>query len=72
MTRIKDFKEKLIAIEMKLAFQDELLDTLNEVVTKQSKELQNLWDANRLLKQSINEVKSDAEEPSIEMPPPHY
>ena len=72
MTSIKDFEEKLNAIEIKLAFQDELLDTLNDVVTRQSKELQNLWDANRLLKQSINEVKSDASEPSVDTPPPHY
>jgi len=66
-------EEKINELEIKLAFQDDLLNSLNEIVTRQDKEILNLWAANRLLKQNMNEIKSDNIETSNEeAPPPHY
>ena len=62
---------KLDDIEMKLAFQDDLLNALNDVVTRQDKEIQELWISNRLLKQGMNEMKGDSA-PKGDEPPPHY
>jgi len=63
--------DKLNELEMKVSFQDDLLNTLNDVIAKQDREIQNLWTANGALKQSMNELKgSDSEEQ--EAPPPHY
>lgn len=57
---------------MKLAFQDDTIDTLNQIVTKQSRDIQDLWTANKVLKQSLNEMKSGNEDNAPEPPPPHY
>ena len=48
---------RLSELEVKLSFQDDLLTTLNDVIVKQDKEIQDLWLANRLLKQSIGDLK---------------
>ncbi|KZY70942.1 hypothetical protein A3742_09645 [Oleiphilus sp. HI0071] len=69
----QELATKLEALEIKLAFQEDTIDTLNAMVTKQDKEIQELWSANRLLKQSLNEMKSGSDEnDGPEPPPPHY
>lgn len=73
MSDSKQIEEKIDELEIKLAFQDDLLNALNEIVTRQDKEILNLWTANRLLKQNMNEIKNDnAESNNEEPPPPHY
>lgn len=66
-----DIENKLNDLEIKMAFQEDLLQALNDVIAKQDKEIQDLWAANRLLKQSMNELK-DNTSPANEAPPPHY
>jgi len=73
MSDSKQIENKIYELEIKLAFQDDLLNSLNEIVTRQDKEILNLWAANRLLKQSVNEIKNDnTETNNEEAPPPHY
>lgn len=67
-----ELAKKLEALEIKLAFQEDTIDTLNDMVAKQDKEIQDLWAANRLLKQSLNDMKSGTEGDGPEPPPPHY
>jgi len=67
----KDLESKINELEIKSSFQDDLLNTLNDIVSRQEIEIQKLWDANRLLKRSINEVKTDNSNGDIEQPP-HY
>ncbi|KZX78065.1 hypothetical protein A3715_20495, partial [Oleiphilus sp. HI0009] len=68
---LEQLTHKLEELEMKLAFQDDTIDTLNQIVTKQSREIQDLWTANKVLKQSLNEMKSGNEDNAPEPPPPH-
>lgn len=68
----KTQEEKINELEMKLTFQDDLLQALNEIVTRQDKEIQDLWSANRLLKQSMNDLKQGNSGPAADAPPPHY
>jgi len=73
MSDSKQIENKIYELEIKLAFQDDLLNSLNDIVTRQDKEILNLWAANRLLKQSVNEMKNDnIETNNEEAPPPHY
>lgn len=65
-------EDRLNELEMKLVFQDDLLQSLNDIVIKQDKEIQDLWAANRLLKQSMNELKDNDHGLQDEAPPPHY
>lgn len=64
--------ERLNELEMKVIFQDDLLNALNDVVIRQDKEIMKLWDANRLLKQSMQDIKSGFKEEVADSPPPHY
>lgn len=73
MSDSKQIYDKIDELEIKLAFQDDLLNSLNDIVTRQDKEILNLWSANRLLKQNMNEIKNDSiETNNEEAPPPHY
>jgi len=73
MSNTKQIEEKINELEIKLAFQDDLLNSLNDIVTRQDKEILDLWTANRLLKQSMHDMKSETGGTEIEeAPPPHY
>lgn len=67
-------EEKIDELEMKLTFQEDLLNTLNDIVTRQDKDILDLWAANRVLKHDLTEMKKDHSEtsPGQEPPPPHY
>lgn len=70
---IDTMNNRIDELEMKVIFQDDLLNSLNDIVTRQDKEIMRLWDANRLLKQSMQEIKSDSQEDNaVDVPPPHY
>lgn len=67
-----DIEARLNELEIKLIFQDDLLNTLNDIVTRQDQEIMKLWDANRLLKQSMQDIKEGGKEEFVDVPPPHY
>ncbi len=65
--------DRLTDLEIKLAFQEDLLDSLNQVVTEQQKMLDLLQGQVRLLYQQLNSLQpSDIAMASEEAPPPHY
>lgn len=70
--QITKLEDKLNELEMKLIFQDDLLNTLNDIVTRQDQEIMKLWDANRLLKQSMHDIKDNNNDQPVDVPPPHY
>ena len=66
-------EDKIIDLQSKLAFQDETINDLNEVITDQQNQLDQLREDIRLLNLRISSVAessnvSDEKEP----PPPHY
>jgi SlyX protein len=65
--------ERLTELEVKLAFQDDLLDTLNLTVTRQQQQIELLQQQLRLLYQQMrsNAPDSDPSAPQHEIPP-HY
>jgi len=68
-------EERMIALETRSAFQDDLLNTLNEQVSHQQIMLRELWDANRLLQDQLRNIQpADGEQGGTdnEPPPPHY
>lgn len=69
---LSNLETRLNDLEVKLSFQDDLLNTLNDVIAKQDKEIQDLWSANKLLKQSLGEIKAGGQNTANEPPPPHY
>ena len=41
-------EERLAELEMRLAFQDELINTLSDQVAKQEMDIRELWDAKKI------------------------
>lgn len=66
-------ENKIIDLQSKLAFQDETINELNEVITDQQNQLDKLSEEIRLLNlriSSVAEASNVTEEK--EPPPPHY
>jgi len=60
-------------LQMKLAFQDDLLEQLNQVVTNQQQQITNLELALETMKVQVNTMQTASQEsgPQHELPP-HY
>lgn len=66
-------ENRLISVEEKLAFQDDLLDALNKTVAKQQQQMDLLQDEIRLLYQQMKTLQPSSMEASSEPElPPHY
>lgn len=66
-------ENRIIDLESKLAFQDETINDLNEVITDQQQQLDQLREDIRLLNLRISSVaESSSVSEEKEPPPPHY
>ena len=66
-------ENKIIELQSKLAFQDETINDLNEVITDQQQQLDQLREEIRLLGLRIASVaESSSTSDEKEPPPPHY
>ena len=66
-------EDRISELESRVAFQEQMIDQLNDVVTKQDRMLMDLSRLVKILNQKVNqeqgqEVDVEASEP----PPPHY
>ncbi len=67
-----DIDTRLAELEVKLAFQDELLDALNATVARQQKEMELLQQQMRLLYQQLRSSQPDNGAGGGHEIPPHY
>lgn len=68
-----DLQTRLDELETRLAFQDDIINTLSEQVAKQEMDIRELWNAKRLLHNQLKEVSpSNLKGEEEETPPPHY
>ncbi|MEC7727572.1 MAG: SlyX family protein [Pseudomonadota bacterium] len=68
-----DLETRLEELETRLAFQDDLINTLSEQVAKQEMDIRELWEAKRLLHKQLKDVSpSNIKSEQEETPPPHY
>jgi SlyX protein len=65
-------ESRLIDIETKLAYQEDTLLKLNDIVCEQQQQIQKLEQTNRLLIERFRELTTTDQEQNIEQPPPHY
>jgi len=69
----KTLEDRIADLEMRLAFQDDVINTLSEQVTKQEMDIRELWEAKRLMHQQLKDVSpSHIRREEEETPPPHY
>ncbi|MFY3776075.1 MAG: SlyX family protein [Marinobacter salsuginis] len=68
-----DLETRLDELETRLAFQDDVINTLSEQVAKQEMDIRELWEAKRLLHKQLKDVSpSNIKSEQEETPPPHY
>ena len=71
MSDIKTLSDRIDALEAKLMFQDETIETLNQTITAQWRQIDALTRQVAALKDRLQEAESNATGPADE-PPPHY
>jgi len=68
-----DLQARLDELETRLAFQDDVINTLSEQLAKQEMDIRELWNAKRLLHNQLKDVSSsNIKREEEEAPPPHY
>ncbi len=63
--------ERIDALEMRLTYQDEAIETLNQTITAQWKQIDAMTRQLGELKDRLQDAESNARGPANE-PPPHY
>jgi len=71
MSEAKTLSERIDALEMRLTFQDETIETLNQTITAQWQQIDALTRQVAALQERLREAESNATGPANE-PPPHY
>ncbi|HET8802232.1 MAG TPA: SlyX family protein [Marinobacter sp.] len=68
-----DLETRLDELETRLAFQDDVINTLSEQVARQEMDIRELWEAKRLLHKQLKDVSpTNIKSEQDETPPPHY
>lgn len=69
----KELESRLAELETRLAFQEQVIDTLSDQVARQELDIRALWDAKKELhKQLRDAAPSNIRREEDETPPPHY
>jgi SlyX protein len=71
MSDVRTLNERIDALETKLMFQDDTIETLNETITEQWLKIDALTRQVALLSERLQEAEANAPGPASE-PPPHY
>ena len=71
MSDVNALSERIDALEIRLTFQDETIETLNQTITAQWQQIDALTRQLAELKDRVQEAESNATGP-VNEPPPHY
>ena len=71
MSDVKALSERIDALEMRIAYQDKTIETLNQTITAQWTEIDRLTRQLAELKERVREAESNVPGPANERPP-HY
>jgi SlyX protein len=71
VSELKTLSERVDALESRLAFQDDTIETLNRTVTEQWTKIDALTRQLLVLRERLQEAENQMPRPANE-PPPHY
>lgn len=70
---MSEAEELIVELQTKLAFQDDLLEELNNVVTEQQHQLMRMHNAIETLKRQVKSLQTEQQTSGeAKEPPPHY
>jgi len=69
---MKVMNEEIVAIEMKLAYLEDMVVTLNELVIKQQKQIEHLESGRKDLERQLEEITESGQGSMPHQKPPHY
>lgn len=72
MSGIDNMDARLVELEMRVAFQDDTIQALNDVVVQQQQQLEQMHRQLKLLSNRQAELSSVVSESLPDVPPPHY
>lgn len=65
--------DRLAELESRVAFQEQMIDQLNDVVANQDKILIDMSQVVKMLNQKLNQSREGAHQiETVDAPPPHY
>lgn len=65
-------EERLTELEIKMAYQEDLLQELNRIVALQQRELTRLGQTCQFLHEQVNNLQLEKRDDAMDPPPPHY
>lgn len=66
-------EQTLEALETRIAFQEDAIDKISDVVARQERELEKLWLTVQHLSAQLKQIESgEIEDDAGHQPPPHY
>jgi SlyX protein len=71
MSEVRTLSERIDALESRVMFQDETIETLNQTITAQWQQIDALTRQLANFSDRLREAEADAPRPANE-PPPHY
>jgi uncharacterized coiled-coil protein SlyX len=71
MSETKGLSERIDALEMRVAYQDDTIETLNQTITAQWQQIDALTRQLAELRERLQDAERNAPAPANE-PPPHY
>lgn len=72
MSETKTLTDRIDALEIRLAFQDETIETLNVTITAQWQQIDALTRQIAGLNERLQQAESNAPGAAVDPPPPHY
>jgi SlyX protein len=73
MPSLDEMKSRIDGLEMRIAYQDQIIEDLNSAVTGQWKVIEDLTRRYKVLADRIDDAENSAgSDPAKEPPPPHY
>ncbi|MGP4846092.1 SlyX family protein [Marinobacter sp. 1Y8] len=70
---LEQLEARMIDLETRVAFQDDMIATLNDQVAQQELDMRLLWEAKKQLNKQVSDISpSNIRSEEDETPPPHY
>lgn len=65
-------EHRFIELEIKVAYQEDLVQALNHIVSEQQRQIDRLEATSRLLVDRLKHLQIEGQEENIDQTPPHY